>query len=96
LTWRVAWGIVWVIENPRAAFNEQKGETQYSNFAYRPPSTTPHTAHLVVDEYRVITRAKLGNHPKRNFANLTGDNEEGPVVVFDDLNGNWTWAGWRG
>jgi hypothetical protein len=50
----------------------------------------------VADEYRVITRAKRGNHPNRNFANLTGDNEEGLVVVFDDLNGNWTWPSWRG
>ena len=40
----------------------------------------------VADEYRVNTRAKPGNHPNRNFENLTGDNEErADVGILSDI-----------
>jgi hypothetical protein len=70
-------------------FNEQTGKRSI-RISRMPPMNDPRTLRIqVADEYRVITRAKLGNHPNRNFANLIGENEEGLVAVCDDLNGNW-------
>jgi hypothetical protein len=64
-------------QKPASRFNEQTGKTQYSNFA-SPPMNDPRMLRIqVADEYRVITRAKLGNHPNRNFANLTAIMEKG-------------------
>jgi hypothetical protein len=63
----MAWGIVWGFENPRAALTSRQEKRSIQILRIAPMNDTRILRIQVADEYRVITRAKLGNHPNRNF-----------------------------
>jgi hypothetical protein len=63
----MAWGIVWGNRKPTSHFNEQTGKRSIQILRIAPMNDTRILRIQVADEYRVITRAKLGNHPNRNF-----------------------------
>jgi len=61
----MAWGIV---RKPTSRLNELTGKSAVIQILRIAPMNNTRILRIqVADEYRVITRAKLGNHPNRNF-----------------------------